>query len=66
MLGGGSRTSHWSPGSKRTGSWGRGGQAGCGLTSPVPLPLQGSAPILVAMVILLNIGVAILFINFFI
>lgn len=31
----------------------------------VPL-LQGSAPILVAMVILLNIGVAILFINFFI
>lgn len=28
--------------------------------------LQGSAPILVVMVILLNIGVAILFINFFI
>lgn len=27
---------------------------------------QGSAPILVVMVILLNIGVAILFINFFI
>lgn len=30
------------------------------------LLFQGSAPILVAMVILLNIGVAILFINFFI
>lgn len=40
------------------------GQAGRGLTSAVLL--QGSAPILVAMVILLNIGVAILFINFFI
>lgn len=46
--------------------WGGQGQAGRGLTSPVLLPLQGSAPILVAMVILLNIGVAILFINFFI
>lgn len=35
--------------------------------STLPLLLfQGSAPILVAMVILLNIGVAILFINFFI
>lgn len=42
------------------------GQARHGLTSLVLLPLQGSAPILVAMVILLNIGVAILFINFFI
>lgn len=28
--------------------------------------LQGSAPLLVAMVILLNIGIVILFINFFI
>lgn len=58
-----------SPGSGRTLSasprLGGAGQAGCGLTSPVIL-LQGSAPILVAMVILLNIGVAILFINFFI
>lgn len=36
-------------------------------THPFSLLLfQGSAPILVAMVILLNIGVAILFINFFI
>lgn len=33
---------------------------------PLLLLFQGSAPILVAMVILLNIGVAILFINFFI
>lgn len=36
-----------------------------GLTLACPL-FQGSAPILVVMVILLNIGVAILFINFFI
>lgn len=42
-------------------------EEGCGLgLTPLPLPFQGSAPILVAMVILLNIGVAILFINFFI
>ena len=40
--------------------------SGLRLTSPFLLRFQGSAPILVAMVILLNIGVAILFINFFI
>lgn len=40
-------------------------EARTGLTLACPL-FQGSAPILVVMVILLNIGVAILFINFFI
>lgn len=46
---------------------GRGGHKhGPPTASHLPFPFQGSAPILVAMVILLNIGVAILFINFFI
>lgn len=45
---------------------GVGGVAEAPLTAAPLLPFQGSAPILVVMVILLNIGVAILFINFFI
>lgn len=47
-------------------SWALGLPPGRHSWSPSTALFQGSAPILVAMVILLNIGVALLFINFFI